>query len=264
MMNASFLWIDLQHFKVPSGLFEALPKTYKSYKITNPSYIFAHIEEENPQFLCFEFDRPHRQDLEILQKTKQRYPELPILMIIDSHTEALAVWAFRCGVRDYLVKPCGQDYLNASIRAILRVCYQRHQDFRREPLFFPCYLSDDIFNCNGQKMYKSFKTGPALAFLETYYTKEVRLSTVSELCGLSCSLFSRTFKKEHRINFSEYVIKMRIQKACELLRKPSIQIKSVAFSVGFNDLSYFTRIFKRYLGATPSKYQRATDAFKIH
>ncbi|MES2205588.1 MAG: response regulator transcription factor [Pseudomonadota bacterium] len=264
MMNASFLWVDLQHLKSPSGLFETLPKTYKSYKVTNPSYICKHIKEEKPQFLCFEFDRPQRQDLEFLQKTKQSYPELPILMIIDPHTEALAVWAFRCGVRDYLVKPCAHEYLNASIHAISQLCYYRRQDHCREPLFFPCQLSDDILNCSDQEAYKSFKTGPAIAFLEKYYTQDVRLSTVSELCGLSRSLFSRTFKKEHHINFSEYVIKMRINKACELLRKPSIQIKSVAFSVGFNDLSYFTRIFKRYLGATPSKYQRTPDSFKIH
>ncbi len=73
---------------------------------------------------------------------------------------------------------------------------------------------------------------------------------------MSESEFSRVFKKEHGHTFCEYLLKFRISKACDSLVDPSVQVKTVAFEVGFNDLSYFARTFRRYTGVTPSTYQQ--------
>lgn len=55
----------------------------------------------------------------------------------------------------------------------------------------------------------------------------------------------------------------RIQKAAELLKDPSEKVTHAASAVGFNDLSDFARIFKLYLGITPSKYRRQQKDLKI-
>lgn len=73
---------------------------------------------------------------------------------------------------------------------------------------------------------------------------------------MSESEFSRVFKKEHGNTFCDYLLKFRIGKACDSLADPSVQVKTVAFEVGFNDLSYFARTFRRYTGVTPSTYQQ--------
>jgi two-component system, response regulator YesN len=263
IMNNSFLWIDFQHHTTHSALFETLSAHYNTRKVNNPSDMYQSIREDKPLFLCFEFDTPHNHDLEILQVTKQCYPELPILMITNPHTEALAVWAFRSGVRDYLTKPCANDYLMTSIRVLVELGEHRREESCRRPLFFPTPPNESLLE-HHDYIEDTPKTKRALSFLDKHFTEDVRLSTVSELCGLSESGFSRTFKKEQSITFSEYVMKKRIDHACELLKKPSMQIKAVAFSVGFNDLSYFTRIFRRYLGVTPSAYQRRPEAFVMH
>jgi len=259
MMNESFLWIDFQRNAASPSLFETLPPLYRACIVRHPSDITPYIIEEKPQFICFEFDYPSKRDLETLQKTKQRHPEIPILMITNPHTEALAIWAFRSGVRDYLIKPLAHEYLNASIEALTQLCQQRSKDRLRVHLFPPCPLSEE--QLEGRKESNIQKTAVALEFVNGHFSEEIRLSDVASLCYLSESSFSRMFKKEQGMNFSEYVMKMRIRRACELLSNAAIQVKAVAFSVGFNDLSYFTRIFKRYIGVTPSHYQRSPSSF---
>ena len=58
------------------------------------------------------------------------------------------------------------------------------------------------------------------------------------------------------MTFCEYLLKFRISKACESLSDPLVKVKTVAFEVGFNDLSYFARTFRRHTGVTPSTYQQ--------
>ena len=91
----------------------------------------------------------------------------------------------------------------------------------------------------------------------------MRLSVVAGHCHMSESEFSRVFKKEHGHTFCDYLLKYRVNKACESLTDPTVQVKTVAFEVGFNDLSYFARTFRRYTGVTPSAFQQLRSAQAI-
>jgi AraC-like DNA-binding protein len=100
------------------------------------------------------------------------------------------------------------------------------------------------------------RTQPALDHVAAHYRDRIELATVARLCNLSASHFSRRFRCEHGVAFSRYLLEYRIGRACELLAGSARAIKDAAFSVGFNDLAYFSRAFRRALGVTPSAYQR--------
>jgi AraC-like DNA-binding protein len=65
--------------------------------------------------------------------------------------------------------------------------------------------------------------------------------------------FSRGFKEAFGIAFRDYVVRYRLRQAYSLLKNPNISITDVAFSVGFSEVSYFSRIFKKYFGVSPSE-----------
>jgi two-component system response regulator YesN len=73
--------------------------------------------------------------------------------------------------------------------------------------------------------------------------------------NLSQSYFSTVFKKELGISFSDYVIQMRIDKAKEMFIANDCKISYVANALGFNDPSYFSRVFKKVTGQTPSEFR---------
>ena len=70
---------------------------------------------------------------------------------------------------------------------------------------------------------------------------------------MSASYFSEIFKKATGINFVEYVARLRVEKARNLLQNPDRRISEVAFEVGFQSLSQFNRAFKKHAGMTPTE-----------
>ena len=254
MQAANFLWLDFRRDASAAGLFQSLASLYDAHNVPHPHDLSAHIQAWQPRFLCFEFDSPQANDLAVLQQTNQQHPGLPMLMITESHSEPLAVWAFRSGVWDYLVKPLTASELNKRLEELLHLCRARQPSNPPPPRVAtlpgstPAQASRDLPLAP--------KTAMALDFVQRYFAETVRLSVVAGHCHMSESEFSRVFKKEHGHTFCEYLLKFRISKACESLTDSSVQVKTVAFEVGFNDVSYFSRTFRRYTGVTPSTYQQ--------
>ena len=260
MRPANFLWMDFRRDSSASELFHSLAPLYDAHNLLHPCDPSSHIQAWQPHFLCFEFDTPQENDLAVLHRTNLRHPGLPLLMITESHSESLAVWAFRSGVWDYLVKPLTAGDLNTRIETLTQLCLERHAGDLRLPR--PAPLPRSVHPQTPREISQGHKTLLAREFVETHFAELVRLSVVAGHCHMSESEFSRVFKKEHGHTFCEYLLKVRIGKACELLADPSVQVKTVAFDVGFNDVSYFDRTFRRYTGVTPSSYQQAL-AMKI-
>jgi AraC-like DNA-binding protein len=57
------------------------------------------------------------------------------------------------------------------------------------------------------------------------------------------------------INFTDYVARLRIERARNLLLNPNLRISEIAFEVGFQSLTHFNRVFKRILGESPTEYR---------
>jgi AraC-like DNA-binding protein len=99
------------------------------------------------------------------------------------------------------------------------------------------------------------QTHPAIAHVVTHFDRKIALHHVAALCRLSPSQFCRVFKQEQGLSFGQHLMRYRLDRACEGLTNPGALAKEVAYAVGFNDLSYFTRAFKRQTGVCPSRYQ---------
>jgi AraC-like DNA-binding protein len=88
-----------------------------------------------------------------------------------------------------------------------------------------------------------------------HLNEPLRVSTLSALSGLSVSLFSSLFKCATGYAPIEFFIRLRMQRACELLRETTLSIKEVATLLGYSDQFYFSRIFKSVNGVAPSYYR---------
>src|SRR5210317_1801944 len=99
------LWVDL----AVSVRQPELPEEFRtSFEIVRPSAgssLESEIKRLEPKLMLFDFDFPERPGLKLLERTKLKFPSIPIIMMTVQHSESLAVWAFRARVWDYLVKP---------------------------------------------------------------------------------------------------------------------------------------------------------------
>jgi two-component system response regulator YesN len=84
--------------------------------------------------------------------------------------------------------------------------------------------------------------------------RKITLEEVSKLLHLNTSYFSRFYKKETGENFIEYVTRMKMEKAKELLGEPGKTVENVADMLGYDNKSYFVKLFKQHCGTAPSRY----------
>lgn len=96
----------------------------------------------------------------------------------------------------------------------------------------------------------------AKRYIQQHYQETVRLEDVSNAVGFNATYFSALFKKETGQNFMDYLTEMRINKAKELLCDDALSIQDVAEQVGYRDLKYFSRLFKKTAGVSPSDYKK--------
>ncbi len=96
----------------------------------------------------------------------------------------------------------------------------------------------------------------ALRFIEKNYCRNITLEDVAAHLNLTANYLSRVLKKQTCQNFIDLITEKRIQKAKELLLQ-NLSIKEITYLVGFNSQNYFTKIFKKIVGVTPSEYKNA-------
>lgn len=96
----------------------------------------------------------------------------------------------------------------------------------------------------------------ALEFIENSYTTNITLKEMSDSVQMTPKYFCRFFRDMTQRSPVDYLNYYRIERACYLLLTTGLSITEVAYNTGFNDLSYFIKIFKRYKGVTPKQYVR--------
>jgi len=95
----------------------------------------------------------------------------------------------------------------------------------------------------------------AKIYIEENYSKDISLDDVSRVVDISPYYFSKLFKEETGENFIEYLTNIRIEKAKKLLLNREISIKNICVDTGYSDPNYFSRIFKKQVGVTPTEYR---------
>jgi AraC-like DNA-binding protein len=99
-------------------------------------------------------------------------------------------------------------------------------------------------------------------YIQENYSRKISLKEISEVSGLSAPYFSTIFKEEMGENFSSYLNQLRVEKASRLLRETGQSLSEIAGSCGFEDQSWFSKIFKTYTGLSPGKYRGQNGSIK--
>ncbi|KXS37908.1 helix-turn-helix domain-containing protein [Modicisalibacter tunisiensis] len=191
-------------------------------------------------------------------RTRQQLPAVPVLMITQAHSESLAVWAFRTRVWDYFTLPVDTQRLLSVVETLEALQNQGSVDTKtRQTLESTNAIPPDARQrYTGNPEEKSI-IERALTHVDANLHNKIVQAEVAEIFGLSPFQFSRLFRRMTKMTFQEYLLSRRIEEARRLLVNSRTSITDVCFTVGFRDLSYFTRIFQRYVGMPPSRYRQA-------
>jgi len=249
--KCTMLWLDLTIYGSKLEQYTLLKKycDVRTHSRVDPEHFNNHLID----VIVLEYDYPVKQSLETLSEIKNEHSSIPVIMLTEQHSEELAIWAFRARAWDYFVKPLAQDKLLSCVEAIIQIKNNFTHQENRTPATPPNIKPMDTRFKNVNEEYLAI--APALSFLESNYQKKVSENTLASLCGMNPFRFSRCFKKEIGVTLQEYLVRLRIREALRLLDNPNASITDIALMVGFNDTSYFSRTFKKYMNHSPSEFR---------
>lgn len=94
----------------------------------------------------------------------------------------------------------------------------------------------------------------AIRYIDFNYSSDIDINDIAASAGISRSYLYRLFMQHISMSPNEYLMRFRISKGAELLEENRLSVGEVAYSTGFSDQLYFSRVFKKYMGIPPSRY----------
>ena len=206
--------------------------------------------------------------LEVIRKTKPdfaladvRIPYLDGINMIRQlkgdgcHTEFIVLTAFsdfeyahtalKLGVADFLLKPFQDSELEEAVGKVRNRLAGQHA----------ANGESSLFRFDLDKGAKSKYIQEAVAYIRAHYAQEITVGGAADAACLSSGYLSRLFKKETGYTFNTYLASYRIHVAMGFLRDPHMKVYEVAAQVGYADATYFSTMFKKTVGISPSEYQ---------
>lgn len=198
----------------------------------------AQISDETEiNIALLDIEMPGMNGIELAKLLREKNPDCIIIFITAYDRFDYAIEAMHIKAFDYLLKPWKEEKLTGLIsEAIVNI-----KELSLE----------NSVNENLQESQKS----AIKKYIKENYKRDISAGDVAGILGYSDVYFSKIFKQLFDDTFINYLTKVRIDKAKVLLKDVGFNIKEVGASVGYTDSNYFTKVFKRAVGMSPSEYR---------
>ena len=190
-------------------------------------------DEVKPDIALLDIEMPGMNGIELAKYIKEKYADCIIIFITAYDRFDYAIEAIHIKALDYLLKPWKEERLCELISTAIENVRSVQK-------------TDSIVHSQ-KDVIKDY--------IDRNYKKDISAKDVAGILGYSDVYFSKVFKQLFDDNFINYLTKIRIDRAKLLLKDVSFNIKEVGKSVGYADSNYFTKVFKRSIGMSPSEYR---------
>ena len=190
-------------------------------------------DEVKPDIALLDIEMPGMNGIELAKYIKEKYADCIIIFITAYDRFDYAIEAMHIKAFDYLLKPWKEEKLCELISTAIENVRSVQKTDRI------VHSQKDVIK----------------DYIDRNYKKDISAKDVAGILGYSDVYFSKVFKQLFDDNFINYLTKIRMDRAKLLLKDVSFNIKEVGKSVGYADSNYFTKVFKRSIGMSPSEYR---------
>lgn len=238
------------------------------------------IKKEKPDIIFTDIQMPCMDGLTMIAAIKSEFPNTQIAILTGYRDFDYAQRAISLGVTRFLLKPSKMDELMEALNVMTDKLETLGIDHMRDAQEADSFRSvqnnlserdaeaenqdpDDIMGSTEKlaeeavldSAASSFIVNNAVAYIEEHYKEKLKLSDVADQVYVSQWHLSKLMNRYLGQNFSEILNGIRINKAKELLKDPSLRIGDIADEVGFLDMAHFSRVFKKLVGISANEYR---------
>jgi len=226
------------------------------------------VRRLDPDLVLLDIKMPQMDGLAMIERLREEGGRCPEFVVISGYgVFEFTRKAILLGARDYLLKPIADDDLVEVLRRMSGIL-SRGDASRRLEILFERQSFDPAFVAFFHRlMDESVKRDDMAAYamrrIEERFDTDIALSDIADELRVSESTLGKRFKRAAGCTFVEYATMVRIKKALEFLADPACRVNEVAREVGIADTRYFSSLFKRYTGFTPSQFRKIAEGEEI-
>ena len=233
------------------------------------------IREQKPDILISDICMPGIDGLTMIAGMTSEFGHMQITILTGFRDFDYAQQAIRLGVTRFLLKPSKMDELEEAVRVMIENLEKQGITGKEDGTDEGVGENTPKAEGNREGEEGKEKAEPsegkegeetdspascfivknALAYIEENYREKLKLSDVADQIYVSQWHLSKLLNKHTGQNFSEILNTIRIEKAKELLKDPSLRIGDIAEEVGFLDVAHFSRVFKKQAGISANEYR---------
>ncbi|MDA3882911.1 MAG: response regulator [Bacteroidales bacterium] len=228
---------------------EYLENQYIIYKATSGNDGFALAQETIPDIIISDVNIPGMHGLDMCTRIRKQHltSHIPFIIITADKAEDIELQSYDLGAVDFIEKPFNISVLRKKVIAILTNRKQYKQkilsELSQSSYVLPESFDDEIIN-------------NIISYIkENYADTEFDIDHMTEEVGLSRSQLWRKMKAVLGKTPSELLKDVRLAMAVKMLKSGKYRISEIAFYVGFTDQRYFSRVFQKEFGKTPTEYK---------
>lgn len=208
------------------------------------------MEQNEIHIVMCDIEMPNGNGLDLIEWINEFAPAT-VTLILSCHTEfhfAQAAVGLSC--QQYLTKPATPEVLEkAMIKAVEQV---RKQDSDRKIRQLGQEYVNQMAGVRGDE---TDTTEQIKRYIIDHIEEELSVEQLARMFFLSQNQLTRTFKKKYDMTVIEYITDYRLRLAQEMLKSTNLTVTVVSAKVGYSNYAYFTKLFKKYSGYTPSAYR---------
>ncbi|MCR5556941.1 MAG: response regulator [Butyrivibrio sp.] len=253
---------------VNKKILEFFPDQVEVYLAENGIQAVEIFEEKECQVAILDIAMPGMTGLEAAKAIREKNKEAGIIFLTAYDDFGYAKKAIEVRALDYLLKPGSDEDLVSVLEQAFMLCDAARIAAKERGLerqggdgkFEKAENESDGFAPGESKVLEepvvpnNFITA-VREYIETNYREDIALQDIAGVFGYSDVYFCKLFKQNFDMNFIAYLNEYRMDIAKKLLADPMINIKDISIEAGYRDANYFTRLFKRKTGMTPSEYR---------
>ncbi|WP_141500051.1 response regulator transcription factor [Paenibacillus luteus] len=236
---------------IRQGLRELIRQSAHSFEVTGEmasgTEALAYLKSDMPDVMITDIRMREMDGLTLMEKVKQMYPDLLVIILSGYGEFEYAQRAIACGVFHYLLKPIERHELVAVLQKA-RLLLDRKYGVSAPQL----ETDSDAMEAgrDARKIIRDVKE-----YVKLHLDGDLRLQTVSSQVSLNATYLSQLFKGETGVLYSDYVSEARIERAKWLLTHTQLKIYDVARLSGHQSPKHFMLVFKQQAGLTAGEYR---------
>lgn len=212
-------------------------------------------EKEHPRILILDIEMPVINGLEAARQIRKTDRTCSIVFLTAFDEFSYAKAAISVHALDYLLKPCDEHELISAVDEAVRLSNAQEPEAPKEE-------KSPRQNANSQapaeeQTADGTRQEETLSYIAQHFMEDIAVKDIAGYMGYSEAYFCKLFKQSFGHSFVSFLTDYRMQKAEELMRESRLSIKEIGKAVGYPDPNYFTKVFRRVRGVSPSEFRES-------